>query len=106
MFNKKMLGDMMRQAQVLQEKMAKTQEEAGKKTVESASGGGMVTVVANGRQELLSIKVDRQVVNPEDIEMLQDLVLAAVNEALKKSRDMMAEEMKGLTGGLNIPGMF
>lgn len=101
-----MLGDMMRQAQVLQEKMAKAQEEAGKKTVEATSGGGMVTVIANGRQELLSIKVDRQVVNPEDIEMLQDLVLAAVNEALKKSRDMMAEEMKGLTGGLNIPGMF
>lgn len=101
-----MLGDMMRQAQVLQEKMAKAQEEAGKKTVEASSGGGMVTVVANGRQELLSIKVDRQVVNPEDLEMLQDLVLAAVNEALKKSRDMMAEEMKGLTGGLNIPGMF
>jgi len=106
MFNKKMLGDMMRQAQVLQEKMAKAQEEAGKKTVEAASGGGMVTVIANGRQELLSIRFDRQVVNPEDIEMLQDLVLAAVNEALKKSRDMMAEEMKGLTGGLNIPGMF
>lgn len=106
MFNKKMLGDMMRQAQVLQEKMAKAQEEAGKRTVEAASGGGMVTVVVNGRQELLSIRFDRQVVNPEDIEMLQDLVLAAVNEALKKSRDMMAEEMKGLTGGLNIPGMF
>ncbi|MFI5303978.1 MAG: YbaB/EbfC family nucleoid-associated protein [Nitrospiria bacterium] len=106
MFNKKMLGDMMRQAQVLQEKMAKAQEEAGKKMVEASSGGGMVTVVANGRQELLSIKFDRQVVNPEDIEMLQDLVLAAINEALKKSRDMMAEEMKGLTGGLNIPGMF
>jgi DNA-binding YbaB/EbfC family protein len=106
MFNKKMLGDMMRQAQVLQEKMAKAQEEAGKRSVEATSGGGMVTVIANGRQELLSIKVDRQVVNPEDIEMLQDLVLAAVNEALKKSRDMMAEEMKGLTGGLNIPGMF
>lgn len=106
MFNKKMLGDMMRQAQALQEKMGKAQEEAGKKTIEATAGGGMVTVVANGRQELLSIKFDRQVVNPEDIEMLQDLVLAAVNEALKKSREMMADEMKGLTGGLNIPGMF
>lgn len=106
MFNKKMLGDMMRQAQVLQEKMAKAQEEVGKKTVEATSGGGMVMVVANGRQEVLSIKIDPQVVNPQDIEMLQDLVLAAINEALKKSRDMMAEEMKGLTGGLNLPGMF
>jgi len=106
MFNKKMLGDMMRQAQVLQEKMAKAQEEAGKKIVEATSGGGMVTVNVNGRQELLSIRIDRQVVTPDDLEMLQDLILAAVNEALKKSRDMMAEEMKGLTGGMNIPGLF
>ena len=106
MFNKKMLGDMMRQAQALQEKMAKAQEDAGKRTVEATSGGGMVTVTANGRQEVLSIKIDKQVVSPDDVEMLQDLVLAAVNEALKKSREMMAEEMKGLTGGLNIPGMF
>ncbi|MBI1821164.1 MAG: YbaB/EbfC family nucleoid-associated protein [Nitrospirae bacterium] len=101
-----MLGDMMRQAQVLQEKMAQTQAEVGKKTVEANSGGGMVTVVANGRQEIISIKIDPQVVNPEDIEMLQDLILASMNEALKKSKEMMAEEMKGLTGGLNIPGMF
>jgi hypothetical protein len=106
MFNKKMLGDMMRQAQALQEKMAKVQEEAGGKTVEAASGGGMVTVVANGRQEIISIKMDPQAVNPQDIEMLQDLVLAAINEALKKSKEMMADEMKGLTGGVNIPGMF
>ena len=106
MFNKKMLGDMMRQAQVLQEKMAQTQEEVGNKTVEANAGGGMVTVVANGRQEIVSIKIDPQVVNPEDIDMLQDLVLAAMNEALKKSKEMMAEEMKGLTGGLNIPGIF
>jgi hypothetical protein len=106
MFNKKMLGDMMRQAQALQEKMAKAQEEAGKKTVEAGAGGGMVTVLANGRQEIVSIRLDRQVVNPDDLDMLQDLILAATNEALKKSREMMAEEMKGLTGGLNIPGLF
>jgi DNA-binding YbaB/EbfC family protein len=106
MFNKKMLGDMMRQAQALQEKMAKVQEEVGGKTVEAASGGGMVTVVANGRQEIISIKMDPQAVNPQDIEMLQDLVLAAINEALKKSKELMADEMKGLTGGVNIPGMF
>jgi hypothetical protein len=66
----------------------------------------MVTVTANGRQEVLSIRIDREVVNPEDVDMLQDLVTAAVNEALKKAREMMAEEMKSLTGGLNIPGMF
>ncbi len=101
-----MLGDMMRQAQALQEKMAKVQEEVGGKTVEAASGGGMVTVVANGRQEIISIKMDPQAVNPQDIEMLQDLVLAAINEALKKSKELMADEMKGLTGGVNIPGMF
>ena len=86
MFNKKMLGDMMRQAQALQEKMAKAQEEAGKKTVEAGAGGGMVTVLANGRQEIVSIRLDRQVVNPDDLDMLQDLILAATNEALKKSR--------------------
>ncbi|MHB8482818.1 MAG: YbaB/EbfC family nucleoid-associated protein [Nitrospiria bacterium] len=106
MFNKKMLGDMMRQAQVLQEKMAQAQEEVGKRTVEANAGGGMVTVVANGKQEIISVKIDPQVVNREDIDMLQDLILAATNEALKKSKEMMAEEMKGLTGGLNIPGMF
>lgn len=106
MFNKKMLGDMMKQAQALQEKMGRVQEEAGKKTVEANAGGGMVTVVANGKQEVLSVKIDPQVVNPQDIDMLQDLILAAMNEALKRAREMMAEEMKGVTGGLNIPGMF
>jgi hypothetical protein len=104
--SKKMLGDIMKQAQKMQEQMAKIQEEAGKKTVEATAGGGMVTVTANGRQEVISIRIDREVVNPDDVEMLQDLVAAAVNESLRKSRDMVAEEMKGLTGGLSIPGMF
>jgi DNA-binding YbaB/EbfC family protein len=104
--SKKMLGDIMKQAQMLQEQMAKVQEEAGAKTVEAASGGGMVSVVANGRGEIISIKIESEVVNPQDIEMLQDLIIAAVNEALKKSQEMMKEEMGRLTGGLRIPGIF
>jgi nucleoid-associated protein EbfC len=99
-------GDMMRQAQALQEKLARLQEEAGKKTVEATAGGGMVTVVANGKQEILSIKIDPEVVNPAEIEMLQDLILAAVNEARRKSQELMAEQMKALTGGIQIPGLF
>ena len=98
--------DIMKQAQFLQEKLAKIQEEAGKKTVEATSGGGMVTVVANGRQEILSIKIDPDVVNPQEIEMLQDLILAAVNEARRQAQEMMTGEMKEITGGLPIPGLF
>ncbi|MDD5435215.1 MAG: YbaB/EbfC family nucleoid-associated protein [Nitrospira sp.] len=88
--------------------MGKIQEVTGNKTVEASSGGGMVSVTANGRQEILSIKIEKDVVNPDDVDMLQDLVLAATNEALRKARDMMAEEMKGMTGGMgmNIPGLF
>ncbi|HET6464229.1 MAG TPA: YbaB/EbfC family nucleoid-associated protein [Nitrospiria bacterium] len=99
-------GDMMRQAQALQEKLAQLQEEAGKKTVEATAGGGMVTVVANGKQEIVSIKIDPEVVNPQEVEMLQDLILAAVNEARRKAQDLMAEQMKTLTGGIQIPGLF
>jgi len=99
-------GDMMRQAQALQEKLARLQEEAGKKTVEATAGGGMVTVVANGRQEIVSIKIDPEVVNPQEVEMLQDLILAAVNEARRKAQELMAEQMKTLTGGIQIPGLF
>jgi DNA-binding YbaB/EbfC family protein len=99
-------GDFMKQAQALQEKLAKIQEEAGQKTVEATTGGGMVTVVANGRQEILSIKIDPEVVNPRDVEMLQDLILSAVNEAKRQAAELMASEMKGLTGGMQIPGLF
>jgi len=99
-------GDMMRQAQALQEKLARLQEEAGKKTVEATAGGGMVTVVANGRQEIVSVKIDPEVVNPQEVEMLQDLILAAVNEARRKAQELMAEQMKALTGGIQIPGLF
>jgi len=106
--NQRMMGDLMRQAQALQERMAKLQEEAGRRTVEGSAGGGMVTVVANGRQEILSVKLDPEIVKADDRDMLQDLVVAGVNDALKKAQAMMAEDMKGLTGGLglNIPGLF
>jgi len=87
----------------MQERVKKLQEEAAGKTVEAASGGGMVTVVANGRQEVLSIKIDPSVVDPSDIEMLQDLIAAAVNEALRKSQDLMKEEMGRLTAGMGLP---
>jgi DNA-binding YbaB/EbfC family protein len=98
-------GDMMRQAKVLQEKIARMQEELGEKVVESSVGGGMVVARANGRQELLSITLEREVVNPDDIEMLQDLVVAAVNDVLKKSQEMAAQEMGKITGGIKIPGL-
>ena len=101
-----MFGDIMKQAQALQERMAKLQEEAAKKEVEASAGGGMVTVRMNGRQELLSVKIDPEVVKSGDIEMLQDLLVAAMNEGLRKSQELISEEMKGMTGGLNIPGLF
>ncbi len=106
MSNKKMLGDIMKQAQALQERMAKLQEEAAKKTVEASSGGGMVTVKVSGRQQLLSVAIDPEIIKSGDVEMLQDLIMAAVNEGLRKSQALIAEEMKGMTGGLNIPGLF
>ena len=100
------MGDMMKQAQKLQARMLKIQEELAEKTVESAAGGGMIKVVANGRQQIVSIRVEKEVVNPEDVEMLQDLILAAVNDALTKSQEMVAAEMGKLTGGLSIPGLM
>jgi len=86
--------------------MAELQAELEQKTVESSAGGGMVKVIANGKYEILSITIDPEVVNAEDIEMLQDLILAAVNDALRKAQEMVAEEMGKLTGGLKIPGLF
>lgn len=94
----------MKQAQKLQKKMLQTQQEMATKTIEASSGGGMVKVVANGAQKIESIVLEKEVVNPDDIEMLQDLVLAAVNDALSKSQEMVSSEMGKLTGGLNIPG--
>lgn len=100
------MGKMMKQAQQLQAKMLKLQEEMASKTVETTSGGGMVRVVANGRQQLESIKIEKEVVDPDDVEMLEDLVLAAVNDALVKSHEMVTQEMSKLTGGMNIPGLI
>jgi len=95
----------MKQAQKIQAEIARVQQELSRKTVEASSGGGMVTAVANGKQEIISVKIEPEVVTSGDIEMIQDLVLAAVNEALKKSQEMVAEEMRKITGGLNIPGL-
>ena len=99
------MGNMMKQAQKLQAKMLKIQEELAGRTVEASAGGGMVKVVANGRQQIVAIAIDREVVDPEDVDMLQDLVLAAVNDALTKSQEMVSSEMGKLTGGMNIPGL-
>ncbi|MGC8490138.1 MAG: YbaB/EbfC family nucleoid-associated protein [Syntrophobacteraceae bacterium] len=95
----------MQQVKALQEKMTRMQEELALKKVEASSGGGMVTVEVNGKQEVLSVKIDRQVVDPEDIEMLQDLIVAAVNDGLRRAQEMAASEMGKLAGGLNIPGL-
>ena len=100
------MGDMMKQAQKLQARMLKMQEELGEKTVESAVGGGMIKVVANGRQQIVSIRIEKEVVDPEDVDMLQDLMLAAVNDALAKSQEMVSSEMGKLTGGLKLPGLM
>lgn len=100
------LGNIMKQAQLMQQKMERMQQELETRQVEASAGGGMVTAVVNGRQQLVDLKIEASVVDPEDVDMLQDLVLAAVNEALKKSQDMAQGEMSKLTGGMNIPGLM
>ena len=100
------MGNMMKQAQKLQADMQRLQEELGGQSVEGTAGGGMVKAVVTGKQEVVSVSIEKEVVDPEDVEMLQDLVTAAVNEALRKSRDMVTERMGRLTGGLNIPGLM
>jgi hypothetical protein len=96
---------MMKQAQKLQADMERLQEELGSQSVEGTAGGGMVKAVVTGKQEVVSVEIEKEVVDPEDVEMLQDLVTAAVNEALRKSRDLATEQMTKLTGGINIPGL-
>ena len=100
------MGNLFKQAQQMQQKMARLQEELGQRTVEASVGGGMVSVTVNGKNEVLSIKIEPQVVDPDDVEMLEDLVLAGVNEALRKSQEMISDEMSQLTGGMKIPGLF
>jgi len=102
----KNMGKMMKQAQQLQTKMMKMQEELAGRTVEGTAGGGMIKAVANGKQQVVSITIEQEVVDPEDVEMLQDLILAAVNDALNRSQEMVSSEMGKLTGGMNIPGMM
>ncbi len=97
---------LMKQAQKMQEKIQKAQDEMKDKTVECTVGGGIIKVVFNGSQEMLSIEIDKEAVDPEDVETLQDLVLSAVNAGLNKSKEMVQEEMGAITGGMNIPGMF
>ena len=98
-------GNIMKEAQKLQQQMAAMQEEIGKCEVEATAGGGMVTVEANGKQEILSIKIDPEVINKDDAQMLEDLVLAACNEALRKSRELVQQELGKLTGGMKLPGL-
>lgn len=100
------LGNIMKQAQQMQARIARVQQELESREVEATAGGGMVTARVNGKQELLSLKIEKDVVDPEDVEMLQDLVLAAVNEAIKQSQEMIKQEMGKVTGGMNIPGLF
>jgi DNA-binding YbaB/EbfC family protein len=99
------MGNMLKQAQKLQSKIFKLQDELADRTVETTVGGGMVKTVANGKQELLSIKIEPEVVDPNDVQMLEDLIVAAVNDVLKKAQEMVSEEMTKLTGGFKVPGI-
>jgi DNA-binding YbaB/EbfC family protein len=100
------LSKLMKQAQQVQERLAEMQARLAEKTVEATSGGGMVKVVMNGKHEIVSLAIDPEVVNPSDVEMLEDLIIAALNEARARVDDMIRNEMSALTGGLPIPGLF
>ncbi|MFE8704195.1 YbaB/EbfC family nucleoid-associated protein [Cytobacillus sp. FJAT-54145] len=100
------MQNMMKQMQKMQKKMAEAQEDLGNKQIEGSAGGGMVTVIVSGHKQVLEVKIKEEVVDPEDIEMLQDLVLAATNDALKKADDLTNETMGQFTKGMNLPGMF
>jgi DNA-binding YbaB/EbfC family protein len=102
----KNMGNMMKQVQKMQKQMQEAQEALKEKTIQGTAGGGMVTVTANGHKEILSVEVKPEVVDPDDIEMLQDLILAATNDALKQVDELVAKDMGKFTGGLNIPGLF
>ncbi|PIX16863.1 YbaB/EbfC family nucleoid-associated protein [Candidatus Desantisbacteria bacterium CG_4_9_14_3_um_filter_40_11] len=103
---KQMFQKMMKQIESVGSKVSQLQEELAEKTVSAASGGGMVTATVNGQKEVVSIKIEKDVVNPEDIELLEDLICAAINEALSRSQEMISGEMSKLTGGLKIPGLM
>jgi hypothetical protein len=99
------MNQMMKQAKKMQEEMAKTQAELQERIIEGSAGGGAVTAKVNGKQRILEIKIKPEVVDPEDVEMLEDLIMAAINDAIKQSQDMVSTEMAKITGGLNIPGL-
>ena len=99
------INQIMKQAQEFQQKMGQVQNELAEKKVSSSVGGGMVSVIVNGKNELVELKIEREAINPEDPAMLQDLVMAAVNDGMRKAREMAQQEMSKLTGGLNIPGL-
>ncbi|RKD28803.1 YbaB/EbfC family nucleoid-associated protein [Thermohalobacter berrensis] len=100
------MNKMMKQVQKMQKKMAEMQKELEEKEVEASAGGGAITVKVNGKKEVLDINIDKDVVDPDDVEMLQDLIIAATNEALRKAEEMVSSEMQKITGGMNIPGLF
>ncbi|MCO6429272.1 MAG: YbaB/EbfC family nucleoid-associated protein [Deltaproteobacteria bacterium] len=100
------MQEMLKQAQKMQERLLKAQEEAANLTAEGSAGGGMVKAVANGKNQVTSLSIEREVVNPDDVDMLQDLVIAAVNEAFQKVQETVKSEMAKATGGMNIPGLF
>jgi nucleoid-associated protein EbfC len=100
------MGNILKQAQAMQEQMAKIQEQAAGKTASGTAGGGIVTVTANGAMQIVSVVIDPEVVKGGDVEMVQDLVVAATNEALRKAKELMEAEMKALTGGMKLPGLF
>ena len=100
------MNNLVRQAQQMQAKIARVQEEIGDKTIEASTGGGVVTAKVNGKQELLAIKINPEVVDPEDVEMLEEMVVGAVNQAMEAAGEMMNSEIEKITGGLNIPGLF
>jgi len=100
------MGNIMKQAQMMQKRMAQLQQELEERRIEATAGGGMVTAVVSGKQQLISLTIDPQAVDPNDVEMLQDLVVAAVSEALKQSHKLAQEEMGKITGGMNIPGLM
>ena len=100
------VGNLLKQAQEMQARISKIQEELGQKTVEGSAGGGMVQVTVNGQLNLCGLKIDPSVINSEEKEMLEDLILAAVNDGMRKARDMVSAEMSKVTGGLKIPGLM
>ncbi|WP_077369365.1 YbaB/EbfC family nucleoid-associated protein [Anaerosalibacter sp. Marseille-P3206] len=100
------MGGMMKQVQKMQKQMAELQAQLEEKEIEASAGGGAVVAVANGKKQIVSITIDKEVVDPDDVDMLQDLVLAAVNEALRNAEEYVSNEMGKITGGMNIPGLF